>query len=412
MVKILIVEDTPAKAERLRKCVQSVAGIKADDVHLARDLVGARELLNGTSFDLMVLDIRVPNIAGDDAEEGGAELIRELRASSYLVCPYHIIGITAYDDTLESVQQLFDDELWKVLKYDPTSRLWEQQLKRKVEYLVRSKEEMSKSTERPYLYDVAIVTALHDPELRAVLRLDAEWSEVRIPNDHTSYHTGAFEGDGKSIRVVAAAAPQMGMSASAVLSMKMIANFRPRYIAMVGIAAGMPEVGRDYGDLLVAERCWNYESGKRAVSEERSLFVPEPTQVPLNTALREKFLGIQASRKYLNQIQEEWDGDKIDFKLKISVGPVASGSAVVADANIRDGIKDQQQRKVIGIEMESYAVYYAAENCSLPQPIAFSVKSVCDFANAEKDNKYHRYAAFTSARFLYRFALGELDVLG
>ncbi|UKJ05811.1 hypothetical protein [Solitalea lacus] len=53
--------------------------------------------------------------------------------------------------------------------------------------------------------------------------------------------------------------------------------------------------------------------------------------------------------------------------------------------------------------METYAVFYAACNCSKPQPLAFSTKSLSDFANEEKNDDYQMYAAYTSASYLYNF---------
>jgi hypothetical protein len=37
-----------------------------------------------------------------------------------------------------------------------------------------------------------------------------------------------------------------------------------------------------------------------------------------------------------------------------------------------------------------------------------SFKSVCDFADGDKGDTYQKYAAFTSANFLYEFAIDSL----
>jgi len=37
-----------------------------------------------------------------------------------------------------------------------------------------------------------------------------------------------------------------------------------------------------------------------------------------------------------------------------------------------------------------------------------SIKAICDFGDERKSDDYLRYAAFTSAQYLYHFALGEL----
>jgi nucleoside phosphorylase len=57
-------------------------------------------------------------------------------------------------------------------------------------------------------------------------------------------------------------------------------------------------------------------------------------------------------------------------------------------------------RELIGVEMEIYGLYAAANNSSNPRPKVFALKSVCDFADSEKDDKAHKYAAYTSARVL------------
>lgn len=59
-----------------------------------------------------------------------------------------------------------------------------------------------------------------------------------------------------------------------------------------------------------------------------------------------------------------------------------------------------QIRDVIAIEMEAYGVYYAAKWAIEPKPRFVAIKSVCDFADVEKGDDYHDYAAYTSARIL------------
>ena len=50
--------------------------------------------------------------------------------------------------------------------------------------------------------------------------------------------------------------------------------------------------------------------------------------------------------------------------------------------------------------MESYGIYYAAMNASEPRPKAIVVKSICDFANSEKGDKYQKFAVYTSANYV------------
>ena len=81
------------------------------------------------------------------------------------------------------------------------------------------------------------------------------------------------------------------------------------------------------------------------------------------------------------------------------MGPLASGASVLAAKKQTEPIK-MQHRKVIAIDMEAYAIFAAAEEAPLPQPKAFVLKSICDFADDEKDDLYQSYAAYTSANAL------------
>ena len=61
-------------------------------------------------------------------------------------------------------------------------------------------------------------------------------------------------------------------------------------------------------------------------------------------------------------------------------------------------------RHTAGLDMESYAVVYAANHASAPKPTPIIVKSVCDFADSRKTDDYQRFAAYSScefAKFLY-----------
>jgi hypothetical protein len=48
-------------------------------------------------------------------------------------------------------------------------------------------------------------------------------------------------------------------------------------------------------------------------------------------------------------------------------------------------------------------MYSAARDSGPPRPAAFGLKSVCDFADHLKNDKYQKYAAYTSAQVLAEF---------
>ena len=42
---------------------------------------------------------------------------------------------------------------------------------------------------------------------------------------------------------------------------------------------------------------------------------------------------------------------------------------------------------------------YAAVNATEPRPCPIIIKSVCDYADSQKDDRFQKFAAYTSAEF-------------
>ena len=78
------------------------------------------------------------------------------------------------------------------------------------------------------------------------------------------------------------------------------------------------------------------------------------------------------------------------------------------DRIVQQKINFDQNRKVIAIEMEAYGVYLACRTSATPRPKCFAAKAVCDFGTPPKTDEHQRYAAYTSASFIYEFALDQL----
>ena len=85
---------------------------------------------------------------------------------------------------------------------------------------------------------------------------------------------------------------------------------------------------------------------------------------------------------------------------------MACGSAVI---DHKDTIKrvGEANRKVVGLDMESYAVLRAVRLCS-PMTPAFIVKGVMDLGTNKQD-RVKRKAAFWAASFLARFIAQEYE---
>ena len=96
-------------------------------------------------------------------------------------------------------------------------------------------------------------------------------------------------------------------------------------------------------------------------------------------------------------------------QLAIHLGPMASVPAVLSCKQEIDKIVTHG-RKLQGIEMESYGMFYAACNAINPLPkIVASLKSISDFADSKKNDNYQEYASYTSAALLKYIIENELS---
>jgi nucleoside phosphorylase len=75
---------------------------------------------------------------------------------------------------------------------------------------------------------------------------------------------------------------------------------------------------------------------------------------------------------------------------------------VLADPEVTDGIR-LQQRKLLGVEMELYGVFYAAGQAKRPKPKVLGLKGVCDYADDQKGDSMQAFAAYASAECMREF---------
>ncbi len=397
LTKILIVEDDAEKLRRVLSRLLQVPGLNRDMIDDARDANSAKRMMRTTSYDLLVLDISIPSHANEMPSHGaGLELLHEVLERDVYHTPAQIVGLTAHQEALDAARPRFEMDVLQIVQYDPASLDWAEKLGRIARRVALAAGQPA--ADRSYGSDLCVVTALAKPELDAVLALPWQWEVHELSDDPTVYHKGRFNRADGSGEVIAAAAPRMGMQASAVLAAKMAITFRPRYLVMTGVLAGV-QGECELGDIIAADPSWDYGSGKRTIRDGSPAFAAAPHQATLDPFLRGKLGRMAQDGPTLDRIRREWRGTPPQTILSMRLGPVASGAAVLEDPTVVDQIR-AQHRKTLGVEMETYGVFVAAEESPMPQPRCFSLKSVCDFADPFKNNDHQAYAAYTSAAAL------------
>jgi len=274
--------------------------------------------------------------------------------------------------------------------------------------LVLRKKEHSHEGEQDKMIDIAIIAAL-DEELAPILSA----MDNRKEDEYGTYRftLGTYSHNGETINIVAGKAHRMGMLATAMLTNEVCRRYKPRYLAMTGIAAATDKAKYCYGDILVPEIIWDYGVGKISeTSDGYYILHGEPYQIPLQNNMKSKIDQFKRNYAFFAEIKHklEVSGLVPNSELKLHIGPMASGSAVISNKNYVADIVGQQ-RKLIGFDMELYGMFYAAEHNTDHNPICFAMKSVVDYGDTEKSDSYHKYACNTSAASILHFACTYLD---
>jgi nucleoside phosphorylase len=417
VIQILVVEDNLHKQENIKQIILDNTNIAQKNLSIVNSVKEAKKLLYENYYDLMILDLVLPVEVGLDADaKNGAQFLEDIHSSPMLKPPIHIVGLSGFSDKVNEYHEQFRMKLWNLINYQADSVGWQDQLKAIIFHLVKTRQRFIQAPVKKHAYDIAIITALPIPEFEAILRLNSgKWEEVLVEDDFIKYFKTSFSNGDKTKTIIAATADQMGMTASSHLATKIILYFKPEYLFMAGITAGLKDRELGFGDILIAEQSWDYGSGKIVEKNKTSdteigevFFEPDTRDIQLAADLKAKVINFKLRRgEILDKIQNDWIGDAPSTKLKLHLGQIGSGSYVISSESTLKNIKNHH-RKLLGVEMETFGVYYAADHSSEPKTKAISVKSVSDYGDGTKDDRFQKYAAYTSASFIYHFVLNEL----
>lgn len=407
-MRVLIVEDELEKKRLVTEAVMLADDMSYSRVNIAGDLMEAKQLLSCNKYELIILDINIPKRADQQVETGlGLQLLDFIKNNSKAIKPTYVIGMSAYEDGAKAAVEEFNFPLWRFISFSYSDLSWQSDIQAVVEYLNDSSVPPYSTDGKNFNVDLCIFVALEE-ELESILGLDANWEELKIPHDDARYYQGVFQSPTKKLRVVAVASPEMGMPSAAIFSSKLIHTFRPKYLGITGICAGL-ESKTSMGDILVSDPCFDLGSGKFAYvkEESRTKFLPALYQRRLNDSLRTDIRAVGDNKAIIERIWRDANCKRPDNHPNVIIGPMGSGGSVIQSTEIMEQAKERH-KNIIGIEMESYSVFAAADFASHPKPQCFSIKSVCDFGNSEKSDDFHDFAAYASSRFLYEFALLKL----
>lgn len=398
-INVLIIEDDEQKAKKFSAVLVKI-GIPERDVHYVKTSLDAEMSLMNIQYDVILLDLVLPPWEGKlPVKDSGQRLLKNVFTfpQKYKM-PKHIFIISEYEDAVDELMADPDRFYVQQIKYDASSAKWEEELTAYIKQIWRVQDD----TAAERLYDIAILCALREPELDEILHLPFDWKPYHRPADSTNYHIGTY----KEKRIICAAAYEMGMPAASALAAKVAEHFKPEYIIMTGIAAGVDRKKLNYGDIIVADPCFDYGSGKRSYEKKEpdsdqyiSVFRPDYKQRRLDGKVLQLLDQLSANQELLSDIEKNCPTDysKPGTQLRMHIGAFASGAAVLSDPTVIRGVLDHA-RKLLGFDMEAYGIMLAGSQSSEPASIPIVIKSVSDFGDTKKDDNFQSYASYTSAK--------------
>lgn len=385
-MRILVVDDDATKIALVRSFLLT-RGISDEDVVAAEHAAGARVLLSQGAIDVLLIDVLLPARRGAPAlGENSLELLRQIVEDGTSPAPRYILGMTASLDALSSFAADFGSLVTQILHVAPGEDQWKEALAAFLMLLKRIEAAQDEND-----YDVVVLNALRTPELDAVysswpLKVGGE----RYLNRNILYKTGTLSLDDADYRVACAHLSQMGPIASAHAATALLQEFRPRVLVMTGICGGFSE-HVEVGDIVVAERSWDWQAGKW--SDDGTL-ATAPDQREAAAELLAEAHGLEP---LLKGMYLDFQGERPQSQPKIVIGPMVTGSSVVASLDIQKVFRNQH-RKMAAIDMECYGLYYAARNHAGAPVLPICVKSVSDLADRTKVDDHQKYCSYMSAR--------------
>lgn len=385
-MRFLLVDDDQHKREAIAKFLAS-KGVDGESLVVAEHAAAARLKLSESAFDVLLLDVLIPVRAGArPAGENSVELLRQIVEDGTSTAPQFIIGITAdAKGTLDYAAE-FKALVTQVVHFNAGDGVWQDMLTVVLQLLKRQEE-----AKRTNDYDVVVLDALRSPELENLLKVwPVKLGAEKLLCQNILHSTGTLELDGTTMRVACAHLSQMGPIASAHAAATLLTEFRPRMLVMTGICGGFSkEVS--IGDLVIADKSWDWQAGKWA---DDGMLAPsvDPRDGAADLVAYARTIGDAVKLAHDRFV----DHEKPENAPKLVAGPMVTGSSVVASKDVQEVFKGQH-RKMAGIDMECYGMYYAASNHAGAPVRTLCIKAVSDLADRAKADDHQQYCSYISA---------------
>lgn len=258
--------------------------------------------------------------------------------------------------------------------------------------------------------DVGIVTIIK-PELKAVLLAlnHEELEKADAVSGPFHYWYGEIKRTYyRPLSVVVTMVGEARNVPCAIAVEHLLSDFELDLLVMTGIAAGTPKGKVKLGDVVSAERVYDYEhvrlelsklpsrSGRKSIRMPRPLFLEVRKDIQMDLELyNEKKL-----QEYFRELVDRVDASELpeetidkEFKPALHKGTIAAGEKLFADRSLRKMYRLADQRIRAG-DQEDSGFAQVAEIKQLPWCI---FRGICDYGDPMKSDEWHFASSLSAA---------------
>lgn len=217
------------------------------------------------------------------------------------------------------------------------------------------------------------------------------WSDLREQGDAIWYRSCVHDG----YELISACAGEMGLTATSILQTKLILQWRPILVVMIGICGGLADAGIAVSDVIFSTAALQYQTGKLLDNKLISK-VREVSANPALIDLVQQFIAVHDG-----EMRIKYGDDRPETNPKLFTGAYASADLVVKDSQKFDEALHAGE-DVKALDMEGFAAMYTAQELHVPFG-SLIVKSVSDHADKDKTKLYREFVKFTSTSVAVKF---------
>ena len=400
---ILIIDDKEQKIDNLRKVIAAIS----DEIQIeeAQTIVDAREKMRYVSYDLVILDMVIPELEGDEpSRNGGSDFLMEIYENPDIKQPLQVIGLTEFEEEFNQQKEEFRYRLWYLLFYSQKDYKWKKNLRDKVIQLMGMKRDFVQTLMDRNKYDVGIICALSEEFEQMQKAFEGcVWDDCHLEGLPFTFRTTTVATSRlHDVKVIAVCAERPGVCATSVLATAMYTVARVDALFMTGITAGVDNGDVHFDDVIIAESVADYATGRLEEDEAGEFnWLHEIHQVNANSSL----LSAAASVTRNNSVCRDINTLLVDKNLRegrdnvrFRTAKTVCGPFVIDSKQIVEALKEND-RKFQALDMEGFGLYLTAH---FLERQALWIKAVSDFADGSKDNSRHKCCSYASAAFLYQ----------